>query len=77
MQSFTMGTSEMVSAMFERLPDRYPLELNRDDMVALITALATSVGFVTWDDGEVPDPIRERAESLFSGIAETLGVEGI
>jgi len=79
MQTFTMGTPEMIGAMFSNLPQKYPMELNETDMSAVIWALATAVGFVSWDDREAEDAdeLRERAESLFSSIAETLGVEGI
>lgn len=82
-ESFTTGTPDMVDAMVRRLPEQYPLELNPGDMTAVILALATAVGFVTWEDVDAADEsldrdsTRERAESLFSGIAETLGIEGI
>lgn len=75
MKSFTMGTSEMLAEMIEKLPDMYPMELREDDMTALVTALATAVGYVSWDD--VPEDVRDHAESLFSSIAETLDIEGI
>lgn len=76
--SFTNGTPEMVRAMIDAnnaSTESYPMTLNASDMEALISVLATTVGFVSLDD--LDDEIRERAESLFSGIAETLGIEGI
>jgi hypothetical protein len=86
MQTFTLGTREMLDAMDAELPSHYDMSLNRSDMQALIFALATSAGFVGWDDqkdlsrkglGSNPEELADRAMSLFSGIAETLGVEGV
>lgn len=76
--SFTMGTPEMVRAMIDAnnaSTESYPITLNHGDMEALVWILSTSVGFVSLDD--IPEDMRDRAESLFSGIAETLGIEGI
>lgn len=76
--SFTMGTPEMVRAMIDAnnaSTESYPMVLNHEDMEALIWILSTPAGFVSLDD--IPEDMRDRAESLFSGIAETLGIEGI
>lgn len=73
-----MGVPEMVRAMIDANnadTESFPMVLNHGDMEALIWVLATTVGFVSLDD--IDDDVRERAESLFSGIAETLGIEGI
>lgn len=80
-QAFTMGTPDMVIKMTQALHSEregvrpYRLTLQPDDMSALIFALATAVGYVDWGDAE--EGVREQAESLFSGIAETLDIEGI
>lgn len=75
MTSFTMGTQEMLQEMLGKLPDVYQVSLNRSDMESLVWYLATSVGFISTD--EIPEDIQERAEGLFSSIAETLDIEGI
>jgi hypothetical protein len=78
MVSFTNGTAEMVHAMVEADKadmESFPMVLNHGDMEALIWVMSTTVGFVSLED--IPEDIRERAESLFTGIAETLGIEGI
>jgi hypothetical protein len=77
-KSFTMGTKEMLSAVLDAHiadGDDYAMRLNVGDLEAVTFALATSVGFVSWDDASVE--LRDRATSLFSGIAGTLGIEGI
>jgi hypothetical protein len=51
------------------------MSLNRSDMRAVIFALAAGAGFV--DPCDPADDTTERIESLFSGVAETLGIEGI
>ncbi|WP_189055298.1 hypothetical protein [Longimycelium tulufanense] len=72
-----MGTRVMVNAMLEKLiegGESYDTSLSPRDMGALLVALSTAVGFVGWNDFD-PE-YQDRAEDLFSSIAETLGVEG-
>jgi len=75
--SFTMGTPEMVRAMIDANKGNreFYMTANQGDTEALIWILSTSVGFVSL--GDIPEDMRDRAESLFSSIAETLGIEGI
>jgi hypothetical protein len=75
MQSFTMGTSEMVNAMVESLPDVYTVSFNKGDMEALVRVLSTVAGFTSLED--MTEEMRDKATSLFSSIAETLHIEGI
>lgn len=76
MESFTLGSYEMVQEMVRRLSlEKYDLSLNKTDMTALIWFLAPSIGLVGWD--LIEESERETAEGLFSSIAETLGVGGI
>jgi hypothetical protein len=72
MNSFTMGTEGMVRAVVTSLPERYDMSLTPTEMAPLLWALAAQAGFV-----EVPEDMAEEAVSLLSGIAETLGIEGV
>lgn len=76
MDTYTLGSFEMLGAMAQRLPAKYEMTLNTADMTALLTALATAVGFVSWDD-VAGSGRADQAASLLSSIAETLGIEGI
>lgn len=75
MQSFTMGTTDMVTAMVDNLPDKYEMTLNRGDMEALLWVLGSIVGF--YNPGDLTEEIEERAVSLFSSFATTLDIEGV
>lgn len=78
-----MGAEDMVTAMITELPDEYHMTLNPSDMEALIWSLASHVGFVTVPECEDADRCNgdcspsDKVVSLFSGIAETLNIEGI
>lgn len=75
MQSFTSGSPEMIEALDEALDARtesYPMTLNAEDMKVVLRALSLSTGYYQMTEEE-----EERAHSLFSGIAETLGIEGV
>lgn len=75
---YTLGSPDMLIKLDQAMRatgESYPLNLNADDMAALVFALATAVGYVSWDDAG--EEVQERAMSLFSGIAETLGIEGV
>lgn len=72
MESYTMGTASMIAAMLRALPEHYEMSLNRSDMATVIEALSIGAGF--W---QPTDEDFDRMTSLFSSIAETLGVEGI
>ena len=72
MESFTMGTEEMVAAVVAALPERYEMTLTPTDMTPLVWALAAQAGFI-----ELDDDMADQAVSIFSSIAETLGIEGI
>lgn len=77
-ESFTLGSPEMVEAMCDRITvggEKYEMALTPPDMCALIRCLAVSVGFISPDD--IPEGDTDAAMSLFSGIGETLDVEGI
>lgn len=70
---YTLASDEMTEAMTESLPEKYPMELNRSDMEALITGLASA-----WTGNPVgDDEMCDRIMSLYSGIAQTLGIEGV
>jgi hypothetical protein len=79
----TMGTEDMVKAMIDELPDEYDMKLNKSDMEALIWSLASHVGFVSVPECDPEGNCNgdcspaDKVLSLFSGIAETLNIEGV
>lgn len=92
MDSYTFGSHEFMMAILEKqmgeLPGgKYPIELNATDFRVLVTILQKLAlyGSVIHKDIEsIPgygnddmEAIEEWAWSWLSGIAETLGVEGI
>jgi hypothetical protein len=67
---FTLLSQEGEAEMFKRLPDKYPMELNRHDMRCLIRIL----GEKAWDELS-SDNEEHFALTMYSVIAETLGIE--
>lgn len=93
MDAYTFGSHDFMMAILENqardLPGgKYPIELNATDFRVFVTILQnlalydgvshkdieTIPGY--GEDGE-SEPIGDWAQSWLSGIAETLGVEGI
>lgn len=92
MDSYTFGSHDFMMAIIEKqmgelLGGKYPIELNTTDFRVFITILQKLAlyGSVTHKDIEsIPgygnddmEAIEEWSLSWLSGIAETLGVEGI
>lgn len=74
---FTLGTPEYISAVrvaHGATGEKYPMELNGEDLHAVLVALALGVGFIDADD--VSDETADRMTSLLSSIGETLGIQG-
>lgn len=74
-KSFTASDPDALLELFRRVDPLhgnggYEMNLNGPDMKDLLTALYT----VAYDSDGDPD-FQERIGSLYSGIAETLGVE--
>lgn len=64
----TFGSDAGHAAMTAALPQSYPMDLNRSDMATLIDVL-----LYAWQ--YAPNDLDERAASLYSSIAETVGIE--
>jgi hypothetical protein len=92
MDSYTFGSDEFMMAILEKqekeLPGGgYPIELNATDFRVFVTILQGLANYGVANHKTVPsipgygdeefEPIEEWAASWLSGIAETLGVEGI
>jgi len=65
MDSYTAGDVFGVMTAVDNLPEKYEMELNREDMATVLYAL--------WDSGYVLN--NEWMADLLSGFLETLGVE--
>lgn len=86
MQSFTFGSDEAMAAVEaaqEASGASYPMTMNAGDLMAVVYALREYGSFgepdrgLSTEDYAADEERRARAESLLSGIAETLGVEFI
>lgn len=74
MLSFTKGTTPQ-EVVERRLPRKYPMDLNKKDMLMLLDALNEYAGY---GYGRQPSAEEsERADSLRGGILETLGIEEV
>lgn len=88
MDSYTFGSDEFMKAILEKgTKEKYPIELNATDFRVFVTILQGLANYGVANHKTVPsipgygdeefEPIEEWAASWLSGIAETLGVEGI
>ncbi len=66
MDSYTYMSDEVISAIYERLPDHYDMSLNPSDMRTVIRGLR-----IAWENG------LDDAGNMLSSIASTLTLEMI
>lgn len=71
--TFTYGTTP-IDVIEDALPHKYPMELNRTDMITILSALllVTEV-----DDSGIDQEIIENAGSLRSSILSTIDIEEV
>jgi hypothetical protein len=67
---FTLLSTDGEAEMFKRLPDKYHMELNRHDMRCLIRILGEKALTELYSDDK-----EDFALTMYSNIAETLGIE--
>lgn len=93
MASYTFGSEDFIRALIEAqdrdvLFYKYPVEFSRTDFRVFITILHNLAFYDEVSHKDIPsipgygedgesEPIGDWASSWLSGIAETLGVEGI
>lgn len=79
MESFTYMSDEAIDATVSALPDRYEMELNRPDMVRLISALRYAYEHAPHESDDCNSAVCDLCWSgqFVSSIAGTLGVEFI
>jgi hypothetical protein len=89
MDSYTFGSHDFMMAVLEKgTKEKYPIELNATDFRVFVTILEKLSQYDSVNHHDIPtipgygedgesEPIGDWATSWLSGIAETLGIEGI
>lgn len=76
MKTYTALTTP-TKVILEALPHKYPMELNKSSMIAIMEAMKFYIENAVGIQDTMQAQIYDEVQSLRSGILETIGIEEI